>query len=158
MNHALDCPTCPSFEPLNPDFRRIVRDSFHRQSLLAGFGAILRLVEPGRTVITAPVGDGVLQQDGFPHAGFGWSLGDSAAGFAALSLMAERERVLTVEMKINLLAPAAGDCLIAEGRVLRFGRTICVVTADLYAERQGQSGCKHVATMLGSMTRVRPVD
>ena len=98
------------------------------------FSAALASVEPGNVTIKAPVTKEVCQQDGFPHAGFGWSLGDSAAGFSALSLMAPGERVLTVEMKTNLLSPATGDFLVAEGRVIRFGRNICTVSAEIYTE------------------------
>ena len=93
----------------------------------------------------------VIQQDGFAHAGFGWSLGDSAAGYAAFSLMAPGERVLTVEMKINLLRPAAGDTLRATGRVLRFGRTLCTAASELHVLRDGTA--HHIATMLGTMSR-----
>lgn len=118
------------------------------------FSATLVSVEPGNVTIKAPVTREVSQQDGFPHAGFGWSLGDSAAGFSALSLMAPGERVLTVEMKTNLLSPATGDILVAEGRVIRFGRNICTVSAEIHTEIADGPVFKHVATMLGTMIRV----
>ncbi len=118
------------------------------------FSAALVSVEPGNVTIKAPVSREVCQQDGFPHAGFGWSLGDSAAGFSALSLMAPGERVLTVEMKTNLLSPATGDVLVAEGRVIRFGRKICTVSAEIYTEIEDAPATRHVATMLGTMIRM----
>ncbi|MCY3877936.1 MAG: PaaI family thioesterase [Rhodobacteraceae bacterium] len=144
-------PTDNRFEPLNPEFRTVIREQFERQGLLRNFDAKLLDIEPGSVTIAAPTGPEVSQQDGFPHAGFGWSLGDSAAGFAALSLMAAGERVLTVEMKTNLLAPAVGQRVIARGRVLRFGRSLCVVQSDLFSE--APDGEKHVAVMLGTMIR-----
>ncbi len=115
-------------------------------------------VKPGNVTINAPVAEMVSQQDGFPHAGFGWSLGDSAAGFSALSLMAPGERVLTIEMKTNLLSPATGDVLVAEGRVIRFGRRVCTVAAEIYTELADGPEIKHVATMLGTMIRMPPGD
>lgn len=136
----------------NPHFETAVRASFARQGLMRLFGAELIAVGPGTCTIVAPVGPETSQQHGYAHAGLTWSLGDSAAGYAALSLRAVGEEVLTVEMKINLLAPAAGSRLVAEGRVLRAGRRIMVVASDVHA-KDGAARA-HVATMLGTMTVV----
>ncbi|MCY3874021.1 MAG: PaaI family thioesterase [Rhodobacteraceae bacterium] len=148
----------PGFRPLNPDFEQNVRINFDRQGLMQTLSATVVSIKPGNVAIKAPVGKKVSQQDGFPHAGFGWSLGDSAAGFSALSLMAPGERVLTIEMKTNLLSPATGDVLVAEGRVIRFGRRVCTVAAEIYTELADDPDIKHVATMLGTMIRVPPED
>ena len=141
--------------PIDPDFERTVRTSFSRQGLMTAFRARIERIEPGHVAISAPVADEFSQQDGFPHAGFGWSLGDSAAGYAALTLMAPGERVLTAEMKTNLLAPAVGKTVVAEGRVLRFGKRLCTVQADIFAADDARCPERiHVAIMLGTMVRM----
>ncbi len=139
--------------PSNPDFESDVRRLFETSGMLHTLGAELVSVAPGRVTLAAPIRPETSQQDGFAHAGLGWTLGDSAAGSAAFSLMAADERVLTVEMKTNLLAPAVGDRLVAEGRVIRFGGRICTVASEVFAE--GPEGRVHVATMLGTMARLR---
>ena len=136
--------------PENPDFEREVRDAFARQGMMATLGARIVQLAPGTCVIEAPIGAETAQQHGFAHAGLGWTIGDSAAGFSAMSLVASRDGVLTVEMKINLLAPAAGDMLVAEGRVIRRGRRLIVVQSDVYAVSGAER--THIAIMLGTMT------
>ncbi len=144
----------PVFQPLDPDYEQKVRLGFDRQGLMTTLGASLVSIKPGKVLIKAPISEAFSQQDGYPHAGLGWSIGDSAAGFSALSLMSPDESVLTIEMKTNLLSPAVGRTLIARGQVVRFGRTICTVTADIYAVPDDGKPGKHVATMLGSMIRL----
>lgn len=131
-----------------------LRDSFARQTMMATLGAEMLEAGEGRVVIAAPIGDHVLQQHGAGHAGLAFSIGDSAAGYAALSTMPDGAEVMTVEMKINLMAPAMGDRLVAEGRVVRAGRRIVVVAADVWAETEG--GRKHVAMLQGTMIPVTP--
>ena len=138
--------------PRNPDFEATVRASYARQGLMRLLGAELLAVAPGECTIAAAIRPETSQQHGYAHAGLAWSLGDSAAGYAALSLRAASEEVLTVEMKINLLAPAAGARLIAVGRVLRAGRRIMVVASDVNAEHGDRR--IHVATLLGTMVAV----
>jgi len=138
--------------PRNPDFDATVRASFARQGLMRLFGAELLAVAPGACSIAAPIRPETTQQHGYAHAGLAWSIGDSAAGYAALSLRPAGEEVLTVEMKINLLAPAAGSRLVAEGRVLRAGRRIIVVASDVHAEDGATR--THIATLLGTMSAV----
>ena len=116
-----------------PGYAAKVRESFAQQSLMSGFDARLDAIAPGKCSISAPIGPGVLQQRGFAHAGLTFALGDSAAGYAALSLMPEEAEVLTVEMKINLLAPAAGARLLAHGTVVKSGRRLSVVRAEVLA-------------------------
>ena len=115
-------------------------------------GASIEVVEPGRVVISAPIGAHLLQHQGAAHAALTFAIGDSAAGFAALTLMPAGAEVMTVEMKINLLAPGLGARLIAEGRVARAGRRIVVVTADVRAV--GDAGEKTVALLQGTMIPV----
>lgn len=127
-----------------------IRDSFARQGLMTTMGARIDALEPGRVVLSLPISEAVSQQHGFAHAGASFALGDSAAGYAALSLMPEGSEVLTVEMKINLIAPAAGLRLIAEGEVVKPGRRLAVVRATILAEdAKGQR--KPAAILQGTM-------
>jgi len=134
------------------DLESRIRTSFDRQSMMRTLGARLAAIEPGRIAITAPILPTSLQQHGAGHAGLAFSIGDSAAGYAALTLMPENAEVMTVEMKINLMSPATGDQLLAEGRVIRPGRRIMVVAADVWAESAGSR--KHVAMLQGTMIPV----
>lgn len=111
-----------------------IRDSFARQGLMATMAATIDTLERGRVVLSMPITPQVTQQHGFAHAAASFGLGDSAAGYAALSLMPAGSEVLTIEMKINLIAPAVGRRLIAEGDVVRSGRRLSVVRATVFAE------------------------
>lgn len=137
---------------LAPEIAAKVRDSFDRQTMMQTLGAEMTEIGAGRTVIVAPILPTVLQQQGAGHAGLAFSIGDSAAGFAALTLMPAEAEVMTVEMKLNLMSPALGDRLVAEGRVIRPGRRIMVVAADVWAEKG--SARKHVAMLQGTMIPV----
>jgi uncharacterized protein (TIGR00369 family) len=117
-------------ESRNPRFEQAVRDSFAAQRIMATIGARLDRVLPGEVEIRMPFRPELTQQHGYLHAGVLTCALDSACGYAALSLMAEGVGVLTVEFKVNLLAPARGEELIARARVLRAGRTITVCQAD----------------------------
>jgi len=130
-----------------------IAQSFARQSLMTTLQAELLEVAAGRVVIAAPLLEGFRQQQGAGHAGVTFALGDSAAGYAALSLLPEGREVLTVEMKINLLAPATGLRLVATGEVLRAGRRLVVVRASVVAERPDRT--VPIAELLGTMI---PVD
>ena len=120
--------------------------------MMQTLGAELDSVAEGRVVITAPILPTSLQQQGAGHAGLAFSIGDSAAGYAALTVMPDGAEVMTVEMKINLMAPALGERLVAEGRVIRPGRRIMVVAADVWAETEDSR--KHVAMLQGTMIPV----
>ena len=120
--------------PMPEAVARAIRDSFGRQGMMATLGARIERLEPGRVLLSLPILPAVSQQHGFAHAGASFALGDSAAGYAALSLMPEGAEVLTVEMKINLIAPAAGLRLYALGEVVRAGRRLSVVRATVMAE------------------------
>lgn len=138
---------------LSPDIASKIRASFAKQSLMDTLGAQLLDMEQGAVTIAAPISAGALQQQGFAHAGLTFAIGDSAAGYSALSLLHPDQEVLTTEMKIHLLAPAAGERLIARGRVIKPGRRIMVVHSDVFAVTDGQE--RHVALLTGSMI---PVD
>jgi uncharacterized protein (TIGR00369 family) len=129
-----------------------VRASFGRQRLMQTLGAELTAVRPGEVEITLPFREDLTQQHGFLHAGAVTAIVDSACGYAALTQMPPEVEVLSVEFKVNLLAPALGDRFIALGRVLRSGRTITVCTGEVHAE-QGDSRkliCAMQATMIAS--------
>src|SRR5689334_3162536 len=112
--------------PRDPDFAQRVRESFGRQAAMATLGATLVQVEPGEVVLELPFRPDLTQQHGFLHAGVLTSVMDSACSYAALTLMEPGAAVLSVEFKVNLLAPARGDRFRAIGRVLRAGRTVTV--------------------------------
>ena len=133
-------------------FRHRINDSFARQSMMRTLGAELLCVAEGAVEISAPILAGSQQQQGFAHAGLTFAIGDSAAGYSALSLMPEGHEVLTTEMKINLLAPGAGDRLIARGRVIKPGRRLMVVQSDVYAVQDGSE--RHIALLVGTMIPV----
>jgi uncharacterized protein (TIGR00369 family) len=140
-------------EARDPAFERRVRASFERQTFMATLGAHLTRVEPGAVDIEVAMRDDLLQQHGFLHAGVLASVADSACGYAALSLMEAGAAVLSIEFKINLLAPAAGARVVASGRVLRSGKTISVCQGDVTSYSDG--GEKLVATMVATMMTVR---
>jgi uncharacterized protein (TIGR00369 family) len=142
----------PDFQPRDPDYEQRVRDSFARQGLLATFGAQLCSIRPGTVEIEVPLSAGLTQQDAFFHAGVGITALDSACGYSALTLMAPGMRVLTVELKVNLLAPAVGDRLRACGEVIRPGRNLTICRGDAYA--LSGDGFKQVATILTTMSSI----
>jgi uncharacterized protein (TIGR00369 family) len=125
------------FVPKNPDFAARVRDSFARQGAMALIGAELTHVAPGEVDIAVDFRPELSQQHGFFHAGIVGTAADSAGGYAAFSLMPADASVLTVEFKINLIAPAHGSRVIAKGRVIKPGRTLTVCQVDAYVLRDG---------------------
>jgi uncharacterized protein (TIGR00369 family) len=140
--------------PRDRDFAARVRNSFNRQQAMALLGAQMTEVEPGRTEIVLPFREALTQQHGFIHAGMITAIADSACGYAALSLMPPDVGVLTVEFKVNLLNPAAGERFVARGQVVKPGRTIMVCTGDVVAERADGTQ-QTVALMQATMMVVR---
>ncbi|WP_296478795.1 PaaI family thioesterase [Roseinatronobacter sp.] len=130
-----------------------IAESFARQSMMTSLQARLIEAGAGRCVIQAPVLAGFQQQHGAAHAGVAFALGDSAAGYAALSLLPEGQEVMTVEMKINLLSPAIGEALHAVGEVVRAGRRLSVVRAEVVAIT-GETR-KTIALLQGTMIGVQ---
>lgn len=136
--------------------RERIIESFTAQTLMRSYGAQITDLGAGSCEISAPILPTMLQQHGAGHAGVTFALGDSAAGYAALTLMPEGREVMTVEMKINLLAPAIGQSLIARGRVVKSGRKLTVVTSEVEAV-DSDGNRKLVAVMQGTMIAVDPV-
>ena len=136
---------------LTPEIEAKVRASFAAQGLMGTLGAEIVALEPGLCRIAAPIRAETGQQQGFAHAGLSFSIGDSAAGYAALGLMPEEAEVMTSEMRIHLLRPAAGERLEAEGRVIKPGRRLMVVQADIWAVGETR---RHVAMLTGTMVPV----
>lgn len=132
--------------------RSKVIESFSKQAMMQSFKAEIDQMSDGEITLSAPIVANVLQQHGFVHAGMTFALGDSAAGYAALTLMPEDAEVMTAEMKINLLAPAKGERLIARGRVIKPGRRLVVAAADVFSLAGGAE--THVAVLQGTMVPV----
>lgn len=139
--------------PADTDFAARVSESFTKQGLMTTLGARLTRVEPGEIEIEMPIGPSVSQQHGFAHAGAVASIADSACGYAAFSLMPQDSGVLAVEFKINLLAPGAGDKLIARAKVIRAGRTLSICQAEVSALNEDEE--RVVAIMTATIMNVR---
>ena len=142
----------PRFEPADAGYAARVRASFARQPAMATIGADLTVVEPGRVVIELAWQQALTQQHGFLHAGMVATALDSACGYAGFSLMPEEAAVLTIEYKINLLAPAQGERFRMEGVVIKPGRTVTVTEGRAYAIAGGRE--KLVATMGATLMAV----
>jgi uncharacterized protein (TIGR00369 family) len=134
-----------SFQPHDPQFEQRVRGSFERQQAMKTIGASLAGIEPGRVVIELPFSQQLTQQHGFMHAGMIATALDSACGYAASTLFPHDAGILTIEYKINLLAPGKGQLFRMEGIVVKPGRTITVVEGRAYAVDEGKE--KLIATM-----------
>jgi uncharacterized protein (TIGR00369 family) len=139
----------PRFEIQDPEYRWRVQESFARQGLMKHLGAELVSLQPGGAEIRVPFRPELTQQHGYFHAGVTGAVADSACGYAAYTLMAADASVLTVEYKINLLAPADGEELIARARVVRSGKTLKTCTADVFVRKGGEEN--HCATMLSTI-------
>src|SRR3954470_23457041 len=127
--------------PPDPQFVARIRASFQRQRAMALIGASLTVVEAGHVEVSLPWRDDLTQQKGFIHGGIIGMIADTACGYAAFSLMPAESSLVTVEYKINILAPAMTS-LVARGEVVKAGRTLTIARAEVYAQ-----GRKHVATM-----------
>lgn len=142
-------------ERLDPTLEARLRESIGRQTLLTTLGIRVGELAPGRAVLELPFRADLCQQHGYVHAGAIATAADSACGYAALSLMPAGRDVLTVEFKVNLMAPARGELFLATGRVLRSGRTLTVCSAEVVAYADGQPGAT-VALMQATMMAVDP--
>ena len=125
-------------KPNDPDFAARVHASFLNQPAMTLIGATMPVIEAGYTEIHLPFRPEVTQQHGYIHGGVVGMIADSAAGYAANTLTSADTGVLTVEYKMNLLAPADGQLLIAEGSVVRYGRTLIVTPAEVFAIKNGK--------------------
>ncbi len=146
----------PELQPLDSDFVTRVHESFGRQAFMRTLGAHLLRVDVGEVEIGLPFRAELCQQDEFLHAGVVTTIVDNACGYAAYTLMPAGFRVLTVEFKLNLLAPAVGAHFRALGRVTKAGRQITVCTGDVFAARDGKE--KLIATMLATVMTLSPLD
>ena len=126
-----------------------VRESFARQAAMATIGAEIAHLAPGEVDLRMPYRADLTQQHGFLHAGIIATLADSACGYAAFTRMPPEAGVVSVEFKLNLMAPAAGDAFVARARVRKAGRTLVVVAADVFAEKAGEE--RLIACMQGTM-------
>ena len=129
------------FQPRDPAYAARVRESFGRQKAMQHIGARLRAVGPGWTAVELPHREELTQQKGFLHGGIIGMIADNACGYAAYSLMPATSSLVTVEYKINILAPAKGD-LVARGQVIRPGRTLTVARGEIFT-----ADGMHVASM-----------
>ena len=132
----------------------IVRESFSRQGFMKTLGAEISVLDHGQVEIRLGYRPTLTQQNGFIHAGVLTSILDSACGYAAMSVGPEKHDVLSVEFKVNLLAPARGERFAARAAVKRAGKNLTVCTADAFAIQNGQE--KVVATMLATMMNISP--
>jgi uncharacterized protein (TIGR00369 family) len=131
-------PASRTFVAPDREFATRVRASFARQGVMALIGAKLVRVEPGLVSIELPYRRELSQQDGFFHAGITSTIVDSAGGYACATLFRNNDSVLTVEYKINFLAPADGEKLIATGRVVKPGRTLTVCALEVISVKAGE--------------------
>jgi len=155
--------TISAFKPANPDFEQRVRDSYDRQAFMRFVGAALTTVVPGHCVIDLPVREELTQQHGFVHGGVLATLADTVAGYAAFSLMPADAAPLTVEYKLNILRPGGGQLVRATGHVIKPGRTLTIVRADVFnvddgGETQCVTSLQTLMTMHGwdDATRAKP--
>ena len=141
-----------NFKPIDPDYAARVRSSYEKQYVMKTIGAVLARVAPGEVVIELSYDASLTQQHGYLHAGIVTTVVDSACGYAAYTLMAPGSEVLTIEYKVNFMAPARGERFKGIGKVLRSGKTITVCSGDVVAVENGKE--KVVATMLATMISV----
>ena len=139
-----------SFTAKNPLFATQVRNSFERQMAMSSIGAELLIVEPGKVEIALPYRSDLTQQHGYMHAGIITTIADTACGYAAYTLMPAGSEVLSVEFKVNLLRPAKGERFVAVANVLKPGRTLTVVRADVFGISESDER-ELIATMLATM-------
>ena len=143
------------FVPRNPDWEAEVRESFARQPVMAAFGCRIAELTPGRCVLEMPFDRRWTQQTGVLQAGIPGVIGDSAGGFAALSLMPPNSEVLAVEFKVNFLAPAAGDVIRAVAQVVKPGRTLTILQVDVHGCTVGdEPSATHAARLQQTVIRV----
>ena len=141
-------------KPVDDDYERRTRASFARQPAMATIGIAIEEVAPGRVVLSMPYRAELTQQHGFQHAGIVATGLDTACGYAAFTLMPADAGVLTIEFKVNLLAPARGPLLTFEGTVTKPGRTISVVDGRAWESPAEGAERKLVATMTATLMTI----
>jgi uncharacterized protein (TIGR00369 family) len=128
----------PTWTPADPGFEERVRSSFARQGAMRTLGAKLETVAPGHCAISLVPRPEVSQQHGYVHAGVVAAIADSACGYAGYTLFPRDSSVLTVEYKLNLLSPARGERIVADGEVVKSGRTLVITRGEVHAEEGGK--------------------
>ncbi|OPL11443.1 MAG: hypothetical protein AVO38_04615 [delta proteobacterium ML8_D] len=149
------------FEPLDKNYVQKVRSSFQRQKFMEFIGARLAEVHPGYCEIHLPYKKELSQQHGFFHAGVIGTLADNSGGYAAFTLMPPRASILTVEYKLNILAPGDGELLIARAQVIKAGRTLTICRPEVFVVKDGYETMSAAALMTlialpGKSDRPRP--
>jgi uncharacterized protein (TIGR00369 family) len=127
-----------TLSPKDPEFRNRIQASFAKQGLMTTLGASILHIAPGAVDIALAPSPPVSQQHGFVHAGAVSAIADTTAGYAALSVMPAGVGVLTTEFKINLVAPAAGERIVARGRIIKAGRTLTLAQTEVFSEAAGK--------------------
>lgn len=137
-------------DPVDPNFEARVRSSFDQQQFMNTIGGRLVKVEPGIAILELDFNRTLAQQHGYVHAGVITTIADNSCGYAAYSLMPNNSEVLTVEFKVNFLAPAIGKRFEAIGRVVKPGKTLTICSAEVIAHENGQTRliCMMQATMM----------
>lgn len=143
------------FTPRHAGYEAAVRASFAKQGVLMAWGAEMLEVAPGTVVLRLPFSDRVTQQQGFFHGGVVASLADSAGGYAAMTLLDAGQEIVSVEYKVNFLAPALGDALVATGNLVRAGKRLLVSTAEVDVIQDGEA--KPCALLQQTLAPVTPV-
>jgi uncharacterized protein (TIGR00369 family) len=138
------------------NFEDRIRSSFAKQGHMTAIGATIGPMSPGSVEIALRPSSITSQQHGFVHGGVVSAIADTAAGYSALSVMPPEAGVLTVEFKINFVAPASGDRIVSRGRVLKRGRTLVLTQADVFAETAGKENL--IAVLVGTMMVVEGRD
>jgi uncharacterized protein (TIGR00369 family) len=139
----------PRFEPKNPDYRAIAIHTFEQQRAMKTLGISIARLEPSEVDLAMDYAAEFTQQHGFVHAGIITAGLDNACGIAAFTLMPAGAGILTVEFKVNLLAPARGERFVFRATVVKPGRTLTVCEARAYATQGGVETL--IATMSGTL-------
>ncbi|MEH6633163.1 MAG: PaaI family thioesterase [Halopseudomonas aestusnigri] len=142
-----------NFEPRNPNYAELIRDSHDNTGFGQTLGATFKVIEPGYVEMELPFRHGLSQHHGFFQGGVIGALADYVGGYATYTLIEENDSILTVEYKINMMAPGAGELLIAKGTVLRAGRRVTIARMDVYALQTDGSEV-HVAAAQGTFMRM----
>ena len=144
----------PTHTPLDPHYAERIRASFARQGAMDTLGAELTAIAPGEVVIEFDHQPALTQQHGYIHAGMLTTVVDNACGYAACSLMPADRDVLTIEFKVNFVAPAKAPRYRAVGSVVRAGRRVSVCRGDVIA--LSEDGEQLIATMLATLISATP--
>lgn len=142
-----------NFTPACADYESRVRSSFEQQGIMKTIGATLTRITPGEVHIDLPFSQAVTQQHGYIHAGIITTVVDTACGYSANTLMPIHSEVLTIEYKVNFLAPARGEKIVGIGKVVRAGRSITVCSGEVWAFQNGQEHL--VAVMQATMMTIK---